>query len=107
MQKIPEYSIMTLTDICERWGISPAKVYKLEDEGKLRRLPIGAYYSTANVLRLEDVDDDEGVNLFDYYKIKRELEKEKEENKMLQARLRDINRLSLGGEPLEFKVSEG
>ena len=50
-------TIYSVNEIAERWGLSPASVRRMEQEGKLHRLPDipGVKYSAAEILQLESI----------------------------------------------------
>ena len=50
-------TVITLTELAERWGVAPNSVRNMEQDGKLHRLQYmpGCRYSMAEVYQLESI----------------------------------------------------
>ena len=50
-------TLFGIQELADRWGLAPASIRKMEQDGKLHRLPDmpGVKYSAAEVLQLESI----------------------------------------------------
>lgn len=98
-------TVISLTELMARWGVSRASINKMERDGCLKRLRIpGIYFSVKNVLDIENIDaKDMAHSPFEWRRLKKELEDAQQELRRYRA---FISNLSLNMTQFEYEERE-
>ena len=93
-------TIYSVNELAERWGIAPASIRRMEQEGTLHRLPDipGVRFSAAEVLQLESVGlDAKAMSAWERRNLEAEIRDLKGQVKNLQERLLKAQQVLQGG----------
>ena len=93
-------TVITLTELAERWGKAPNSIRDMEAEGTLHRLPKmpGRSYSMAEVVQLESIGDAaKGMTAWERRQKDEEIAGLREEVTQLRQRLASIMAVAQGG----------
>ena len=93
-------TVITLTELAERWGKSLNSIRDMEAEGTLHRLPKmpGRSYSMAEVVQLESIGDAaKGMTAWERRQKDEEIAGLREEVTQLRQRLASIMAVAQGG----------
>lgn len=90
---INEQTVITLKELAERWGLAPNSVRKMEQEGKLHRLPDlpGVRFSLAEVIQIETLPPEtKALTVWERKRMQDEIDDLRNEVKTLRERLLKI-----------------
>lgn len=92
-------TVITITELTERWGLSRSAIRTMETDGKLHRLinMPGVRYSAQEVVQLESLDEDtKGLTAWERHKLTQENKEMREELNKLRQAMADIAQLAMG-----------
>lgn len=95
-------TVITLTELAERWGVAPNSVRNMEAEGTLHRLPHmpGCRYSMAEVYQLESIGlAAKGLTAWERKQKDDEIASLRQQVSELQGRLAKVMAIAQGGAP--------
>ena len=95
-------TVITLTDLAERWGVAPNSIRNMEQDGKLHRLQYmpGCRYSMAEVYQLESIGlAAKGLTAWERKQKDDEIASLRQQVSDLQGRLAKVMAIAQGGAP--------
>jgi len=95
-------TVITLTELAERWGVAPNSVRNMEQDGKLHRLQYmpGCRYSMAEVYQLESIGlAAKGLTAWERKQKDDEIASLRQQVSELQGRLAKVMAIAQGGAP--------
>ena len=93
-------TIYSVNELSERWHLTPASIRKMEQDGKLHRLPNipGVKYSAREVLQLESVGlDAKALTAWERRRMEDEIKDLRQQVQELQGRLTKVMTVAQGG----------
>jgi hypothetical protein len=93
-------TVITLTELAERWGVAPNSVRNMEQDGKLHRLQYmpGCRYSMAEVYQLESIGlAAKGLTAWERKQKDDEIASLRQQVSELQGRLAKVMAIAQGG----------
>lgn len=93
-------TIYSVNELAERWGLAPASIRRMEQEGALHRLQDipGVRFSAAEVLQLESIGlDAKAMSAWERRNLEAEIHDLKQQVKDLQGRLLRAQQVLQGG----------
>ena len=93
-------TIYSVNELAERWGLAPASIRRMEQEGTLHRLPDipGVRFSAAEVLQLESIGlDAKAMSAWERRNLESEIHDLKQQVQDLQGRLLRAQQVLQGG----------
>lgn len=95
-------TVITLTELAERWGVAQNSVRNMEQDGKLHRLKYmpGCRYSMAEVYQLESIGlAAKGLTAWERKQKDEEIASLRQQVSELQGRLAKVMAIAQGGAP--------
>lgn len=93
-------TVITLTELAERWGVAPNSIRNMEQDGKLHRLQYmpGCRYSMAEVYQLESIGlAAKGLTAWERKQKDDEIASLRQQVSELQGRLAKVMAIAQGG----------